>query len=186
LGGAILLIVIIALVVIGASAATPFVMKQELKEGDFFIYKGWETIGGVTAEAIYVVTVIEVDEDAGEMYIGYTMTGESGGTHEGSRSYEYIGNALLLDVAIGGLEIFIDKDDIVTSINGLSESYSVALSGLTPLITQKYSGNLYGFADVEFSVKMGTNLIVSADITDDSGSRGFRLIDTNVRWAKAL
>lgn len=177
LAGAILLILLVVLIIIGATVAMPFVGKQNINDGDYLIYKVTSSDGDVG-----MVTIVFMEVNTSTMEIGYVLSGDGSTVDDDTADYSYDGNVLTVDAFVFFLvPAFIDSDELTE----FEASFWVSLSGFTPMLVQQYSGE---FSSINYTImlKMGTNLVVGAELSDGSDWYKVELLDSNIMWVKAV
>ncbi|MFA7342190.1 MAG: hypothetical protein WCY65_03365 [Candidatus Methanomethylophilaceae archaeon] len=172
LAGAVLLILLVVLIIIGATVAMPFVGKQTIKEGDYLIYSMNSSDGDNN-----IYTIIFLDVGTTSMEIATVTSGTTTDVDSATVAYEYQGNVLQMN-----MEFFLDT----SVISGFDSSYWMVLSGFTPILVQQYSGTVLGLMNYTVMVKMGTNLVVGMDISYGDNWTKVRLVDSNILWVKAV
>ena len=178
-GGAI--IILILLVVVGFIVATigmPYIGKQNIEVGDTLSYELTSSgEGNMTGKLSIVITDVETST-LNYSWI-YAQDG-AGSTGDQTVGYSYAGNVLNVNMSFAlFFPIFASPEDMTE----FEATYWVFLSGLTPMLVQKYSTTT-GTITLTVMVKMGTNLVVASELSNGTDSVKMTLKDCSMLWVK--
>lgn len=180
-GGAVILLVILVVIgFVGATVGMPYVGKQTISAGDTLNYEFTSSAGADINGKLFIVVM---DVGTSTLNYSYIYTDDDGGmTGDETVGFSYDGNVLTVDMTfLFFFPAFISPDDLTD----FEATYWVSLSGLTPMLVQKYSTTV-GSMTMTVMIKMGTNLVVAAELTDGTDFAKMTLTDTSMMWAKVL
>jgi len=168
LGAIILIIILLAVAFVGATAAMPYVVSQDFAVGDTLNYEWTESNGTVTesfteTNTITAVTATTVTYD----WTFGDLTGTSSETIVKEGSKLYINDVMFINPALLPDE----------------RSYTVVLIGFTPMLVEAYTIEITG-GTFDFWVKAGTLLIVKSVLTEGDFTESRVLSDTSMMWVK--
>lgn len=183
MGAGAALILVVLLVVIGfvvATAGMPYFGKQNIVAGDTLTYEFTSTTDpSLKSEIFLFVTDVGTNTLS---YTYFTTNSEGVTTNTETVGYRYEGNVLMANISFFiFFPVFLAPENLIN----YESTYWFSLSGLTPMLVQKYSGTEDG---VPFTVmmKMGTNLVVAYELTFGNETLRMVLKDSSMPWVKII